>query len=491
MLLAILAGSCTARSPINPDPPTESQSVSMHELENGITVLHRQNTSNAIVAVTCLAQPGSTADPDGRDGTANLLARLLSKGTATRSADEIAEGLEDIGARFSASATHDYIKVTFQCVRDDLPRAMELMADIMTAPTFPLEEIRLERERVRAQIRMRDDRPPSATVHRLQRVLYGTHPYGRAVEGNADTLDEITQTDLITLHRDAFRPGRMTFAVVGDVEERTVRSLMRKHFGGMTDRSTERMSATKTFGYTAAVEEIVRETEGGFIAIGVIACNETHPDGPAVDVATAVLGMGMSSRLFSELRDKQSLAYMVGASPSRSLLAGHIAAYIGSSPSAIKDDDPQLAEKVMALYGKAISEEAAQEMIARGVAYSPTLRTPATRDEIQRARFHVISDRLWEQIHRLRSEPVSRGELERAKAYVEGGFLRRHESNAGQAWHLAYWHIAGLGPEYDDEYPKLIREVTTRDVMRVANKYFVDPTVVILRPGEPVPTLAP
>jgi len=481
-----------AKGTTNPDILIpEKPKASMHRLDNGAVVLHRRNESNAIVAITCLAQPGATADPEGRDGTANLLARLLSKGTSSRTADELAAGLEDIGARFSASADHDTIQVSIQCVRDDLPRAMELFADMLNSPTFPLDEIRLERDRVRAQIRMRDDRPPSAAMHRLKRVLYGTHPYGRPVEGNADTLDNITQTDLVTLHRDAFRPSKLTFAIVGDIEEEEALDLFEEHFGNIPDRSTQKLSATKTFGYTAAVEEIVRETEGGFIAMGVIACDETDPDGPAVDVATAVLGMGMSSRLFSEFRDRQSLAYMVGAWPDRSLLAGHIVAYIGSSPSVISDDDPELAEKVFTLYGKAMNEEAVEGLLARLGEYRPEAKIPASRDQIQRARFHVISDRLWAEIDALRSEPVTQEELERAKAYLEGSYLRRHESNSGQAWHLAWWHVAGLGTEYDEEYPKLVRAVTTRDVMRVANKYFVDPAIVILRPGDPLLATSP
>jgi zinc protease len=467
------------------------QKASMNRLDNGITVLHRQNTSNAIVAITCLVHPGSTADPDGREGATNLLARLLSRGTATRSSDELAAGLEDLGARFSASASHDYIQVTLQCVREDVPEAMELMADMLLNPTFPIDEMRLERERIRAQIRMRDDRPPSAALHRLQQVLYGTHPYGRPVEGNAESLDQITQIDLVTIHRGAFRPERMIFALVGDVAESKAVALIETHFGAMRGEDAERLSATKNFGYTAAVEEIVRETEGGFVALGVIACNETHPDGPAVDVATAVLGMGMSSRMFSELRDRQSLAYMVGAWPDRSLVAGHIAAYIGSSPSAISDDDPELAGKVLALYGRAMTEEAAERLFAESGTYRPEARIPATRDQIGRARFHVIADRLWGQIDALRTSPVGQEELDRAKAYLIGGYLRRHESNAGQAWHLAYWHLAGVGTEYDLLYPEQIRAVTTRDVMRIANKYFVDPTVVILRPGSPLASPVP
>lgn len=438
--------------------PVDDQTT-LHRFDNGILLVHRRTTANDIVGLSLLSRPGSVIDPPGKSGRANLMARLMTKGTKSRTSDEIASAVENLGARLSASADHDYVAVSLQCVRDDFGRSVEIMADVVRHPAFPLGEITTERKRVLADIRMKDDRPPSATMKHLRRELFDAHPYARANDGDPADIESINQIDLAEAHREHFRPERLVIGVVGDVSFETVRDTLASRLGDWTATDVPLTGATKTFGAPGRRVAVERDIEQGFVALATHTAAEGDPDSPAVDVASAVLGQGMSSRLFTSLRDRQGLAYTVGAFVTRHFDAGFMAAYIGSSPASIRDDDAELRTLASRTYGKA-----------------------PLPDQLQVAKFDLISAKLWDEVDSLKREPVPDAELDRARAYIVGNYLRRHETNSQQAFYLAYCELAGLGVAYDKQYPQLIRAVTTRDVLRVANKYFNDPTVVITRP---------
>ncbi|MBI5154268.1 insulinase family protein [Candidatus Poribacteria bacterium] len=435
LLAALLLTACAILDPRNPPAPRQdtihfqSGDDTVHLLPNQLTLIHRRTAANQIVAVTCLAQPGATADGDRKAGRTQLMAQLLTKGTARRSSNEIAEALAGMGAEVSASAAQDSVSVSLRCVRSDLEDAMDIYSDVLRNPVFPIEELRTERQRLLAQIRIRDDSSAQAAFKRFRRALFKNHPYGRPVEGEPETVAGLTQADVAEAHSFVFRPDRMIVAIVGDITFEDALELMTKHFGTMMPGGEELVTASKTFSPAGSREEFQRKVEQGFIALGTFAPAVDHADAPAVDVAAALLGQGMSSRLFSELRDKRGLAYSVGATAQNYLHGGFFATYIGTSP--------------------------------------------ATLDQ--------SLDGLWEQVSLLRDEPVRPEELDRAKAYLVGGYLRRHETNAQQAHFLAWWHATGLGIAHDREYPEKLKAVTTRDIMRVANKYFNDPAVVVLR----------
>ncbi|MCB2154661.1 insulinase family protein [bacterium] len=437
--LLILSGCVRNTQPITASPiaPVTGQTIdyqvgeiNVHRFPNRLTMIHRQNQTNQIVAVTCLIRPGAAQDPDDKIGQSRLMMRTLTKGTKNRTSDEIAEELEDLGASLNTSDTYDYVAVSLKCVRSDLDKTLDIFADVIRHPTFPQEELDAEKTRQLAEIRIREDRSPSAVMTRFRGQLFGAYPYGRPLEGQPEIVSALTQRDVGTLHEQVVRPENMVISLVGDVDEEEARMLIDKYFGDMADSGSQRVDARKSFAPSGSRFEFVRDVEQGFVALGHVTCPIDDEDAPTVEVASAVLGRGMSSRLFSELRDRQSLAYMVGASANEMYTAGYFVSYIATSPQTVDK----------ALNG------------------------------------------LWEQIELLRYEPVTDEELDRARTYLIGGYLRGHETNSQQAYHLANWQLAGMGVAYDEIYPDRIRAVTSRDVMRVANKYFLDPTVVILRP---------
>lgn len=416
--------------------------VTVHTFENGLTLIHQQNTSNRIVGATVYIRFGAADDSDNQAGLTNLMARVLTKGTTTRTSDDIGEELGRLGASVSASAGQDFIKVSMQCINDDFAPTLAIAADVMKNPVFPVEELETERRKVLAGIRMTEDQPGALASRRFRRELFGTHPYGRPVEGEPATVASMQTPDLMARHRAVFVPSNMVFAVVGNVGFEETRRLVATHFGYSSPPREERYKVNKIIAPNSNQVTIEKDTEQAFIVMGHLICPAGHPDEPALEVAAAILGSGMSSRLFRELRDKRGLAYAIGASTTFLQDQGVMAVYMGTAPSNIPPD-PQ----------------------------SP--------------RYTGARGGIWAEIEKLQTSPASDDEIERAKNYIAGEYVREHERNASRAGYLAYWYITGRGVEYDTRYLDDIRAVTARDIMRVANKYFLDPTVVVVGPVRP------
>lgn len=475
LLLAAAAILLAAGCRIAPAPPrapstTEPGVLSVHVLPNRMTLVHSQATHNQVVSLVLMARGGASADPDGKAGRARLMSRVLTKGTANRTSDEIAEALEDLGASIGAADTHDYIAVSLRCVRQDFPRVFDLFAEIVLESNFPLEEIQTERARQAAAIRMREDRPPSAALRRLREMLYHPHPYARPLDGTFESLEGLTQRDLFEARNEAFRPENMVVALVGDIPFEEARAMVEARFGGLAPGEAPRATSRRSFGQAGARADVPRRIEQGFVAIGATTCESAHADAPALDVLAALLGGGMSSRLFDELRDRRNLGYMVGAMHQGAAQPGIFAAYLGTTEETVRRSIQSHGDPT-GMFDRARLDQPG--------GLPPSAR-PDVLDEMQWA-----AAMLWREVELLKAEPVSPEDLDRAREYLVGAHLRGRETNAQRAHQLAYWEMIGAGAAFDDRYPELIRAVTSRDVLRVANKYLADPTTVILRPEAP------
>ncbi|MCC5877562.1 MAG: insulinase family protein [Candidatus Sumerlaeia bacterium] len=418
--------------------------VNQMTLENGLTIIHRRNPVNSLVGLTVYIRMGSAQEDTDKAGQTSLLMRTLLKGTRNRDADTISEELARLGASISPRAGHDFSSVSLRCVVDDLPEAMDLLADVLLNPTFPNDQVDLEREKLLASIRMSEDQLASFAWKRFEQAIYGGHPYGTPIDGHPETLAALTPIEIGTTHRDFFVPSSMILSVVGNIDSGELRRLVETHLGQVTLDRRQRYLVDKVVAPSGGITEYTRDSNQGFVVLGHLVCPLGHPDRPAIDVASTILGSGMSSRLFADLRDRKGLAYSVGSVASFLQNQGYLAVYIGTNAETINRWFP-----------------------------------PAAGG----AQISATSNDLWEHLLALRNEPVTAEELERAKNYIAGSYLRAHETNLQQAAYLGFWEIAGLGLDYDERYIDQIRAVTARDIMRVANKYFLDPTVVVVRPS--------
>lgn len=435
LLLVLLALSAcqTANSPFEPVIPIREDIVgdlSVFTLPNGLRAVHRRTYYNEIVGISIAVPAGSALDPPEKAGLAALLANLLTKGAGGQSSEEIAEELGQRGIALNVSASQDLTTITAKCAREDLSETLDLLADIVFRPELPQDHMELERERLMAGIRRMEDTPSGAAARRFKTELFGAHAYARPVSGDLETLPRVTRADLLNRHDFFFIPARTVIGIVGDISEEQVEGLLSRH---MTTEGVEpeRFLDPDSLIYPDGSRHIIsKPAEQGFLITGVRTCPVDHRDRAPLAVAAAVLGGGMSSRFFQELRDRQGLAYAVSAQASFLKKKGWLHATIGTEKSNL---------------------ETAEEQI-------------------------------WRMITQLREEPIPEEELERAKNYLAGEHLRAHETNLQKAASLACHLAMGMPLDSDERYRRQIESVTARDVMYVANKYFVDPTTVVVYP---------
>ena len=421
--LVILTGWATSAVAAAQEPQRE-------QLPSGLTVLVRENTSTPVVAASLFVRVGSRWETEQDAGISHLLQQVLLKGTTTRSALEIAETAEGLGGGISASADVDFSELRATALARNWKKMLELMADVALRPTLPDAEIDGERKAMLTALRSRQDQPFPLAMDTVMSRVYGDHPYGRPVLGRPAALERIDRAALLAYHQRFYRAPRMILAVSGDVSAREVMAEVARRFATAAAGEGEPEPTLPAAVARADRTVLVRPAAQAQVLVAFLAPPTSHPDYAAVKVLTTALGGGMAGRLFTEVRDKQGLAYSTG----------------GAYPS----------------------------RLGPGVLYMQLGTAPANQARAEAA--------MLGELERIRRDPVNPGELNRAKAYLLGQFALDRRTNARLAWYDAFFEVLGVGPDFADRYTRNVEAVTADDLLRVARTYLAAPTIVTLGP---------
>jgi len=406
------------------------EDTSMERLDNGLTLLSRRTKANSILGVICLIRTGSFYELSEQNGITNLVQSLLMKGTERFTSAELALALESEGISMNVDASEDYASVSAEATVDQLDKVLDLMSEVLLHPTFPPEEVEKERRNAIAYIHLQEDDKFSLAFKNLREILFEGHPYSQNPEGRPETLEQISRSQILKFHNRFYKPPNMILAIVGDVPHAPLKKSVERFFGSGVLEPFEIVSLDKKIDPTPKSRELKKSLEQGFITMGYIGVPMNHKDYPALRVASALLGEGMASRFFSDLRDKQGLAYAVGSFYMNLKYQGSVIGYIGTRPESISQ-----------------ARSGMQEMFTK-----------------------------------LSEKPIPEEEMERARNFIIGKFLINHQTNLKKAFYLAWFEMYGLGWAFDDQYPDMIRSVLANDVRRVARKYFRSPSIVNLVP---------
>jgi predicted Zn-dependent peptidase len=400
-------------------------------LPNGLGVVVRENRAAPVVAFTLFVEVGSRHETPRTNGVTALLGRVLLKGTRARSALALARAAEDAGGLLESGTDQEYSELRASGLARHWPALLELLHDVTTAPAFAPEEIERERATLLAQIRGLEDQPFQVAMRLLSRALYGPHPYGYPTSGELATVGGLSRDDLIEHFEAFYGPERMLLAVSGQVSATEVLGEVTRVFGGLVPRRAVPEPAPPPARRATPRVAESRPTHQSQLLVGFLAPPIGHPDHAALKVANAVLGAGMSGRLFRTLRDEAGLAYSVGSFYPTRRETSRLVIYIGTAPSNLGE---------------------AEAGIERELA-------------------------------RLREEPPPDEELLRAKAYLAGSFDLDLRTNARQSFYLGFFELMGVGHAYVRRYRETLEAVSAADVQRVAARYLVDPTVAVVGPG--------
>lgn len=405
------------------------KNVSKYELPNGATVLINKNPLNDIVAFQIFAKGGTFVEK--KPGIASMTASGMLKGTKKYSYLDLSQTMEQNGIKISPSAGADYFTVSVKTTKNDLPLTFELLDEMVNHASFDVQEIeKIKREKLQSIRQMRDN-PSSLAFEEFKTAMWKDTPYGVTGIVMEKTLPTINKADIMEYYENIFYPQNLVISVNGNVDEKEILNYFSKIFNGCNGEKFDFKAQNHRFKplNKSQTVKVPKDSEASWLVMGWLADGVSNKKDLAVlQVIDALLGSGMSSRLFNHLRDEQGLAYQIGSSYSGNVNKGVFAVYIGTNPATAAHSKKELLREIDVL----------------------------------------------------KKEFVSDKELREAKDKIMGNFILAQETNAEKAATLGVFEASGRGFEYINEFPSLIESVSASDVIRIANKYFDAPYMFVI-----------
>lgn len=403
-------------------------------LPNGLTLLFKPNLANEVVVVNLYVKSGPLYEELSQRGISSLTQKVLIRGSQSRTAREIAAETESVGAQISAGVAGDYGYVSLLTTVAGLDKGLEVFLDLLRDPAFTDSEIEKEKQMLIESLAAREDQPFNAAYLCFTRNFYSGHPLGVATADLISSIRKLTRRDLLDWYKRTYVPNNMVISTVGKIDPVSLRQKFQAALGKLAPGKTLPLITSSVKPPTEnRVEYLKKDTNALFLVLGYPAPDLNSKDALVMNVINRILGGGSDSRLYLELREKRGLAYSVYTGYNKMSQNSHIYAIMATAP-----------------------------------------------DNWSEARDGIVKE-----FKRLTTETVSAKALTMAKQAICGSFLMSHETNEAQSSLLGRFELLGLGHEYDQQYPKLIRQVTAADIKRVARKYFSYYTLGVVTANPP------
>jgi len=414
VLTLMAAGTLSAQTPFPTRPPAPtplrpSQFPPFQEvaLPNGMTLLLVESHEQPSLSVTLSFRAGSAYDPVGKEGLSAIVAELLTKGTPTRGADQIAATIEGVGGSLSASTGDDFLTVSADVLSDHADLAFELLGDVTRRATFPADEVELARTRFLSSLEVELSQPENVATRIFAKEIYGRNPYGRSA--SPASYKAITRDDVVTFAGRRLRPAGALLVVAGDMTLERARALALQAFGSW--RGTPPATPLPPAAPVKRGTDIVLVHRPGSVQSNIVMGNTTFlPTDTgyyAARIATQVLGGGADSRLFLILREQKSWTYGSYATLDRNRGLGHWEATFEGRT--------------------AVTDSALQEML--------------------------------HQVDRMRNDPIPDSELVATKGFLIGSFPLTIETPRQIARVVTTARLLGLAPDYLRRYRERLASV--------------------------------
>jgi predicted Zn-dependent peptidase len=304
-------------------------------LANGIRVLSESLPDLTSVTVGIWVENGSRYEDPAQAGISHFLEHLFFKGTERRSAALIAEEIDAVGGVLNAFTGKEYTCYYAKVLREHLPLALDLLADIFTHSCFASEEIERERTVIIQEISQAEDTPDDYVHELFNLAFWPGHPLSRPIAGSPDTVSRLLRNDFLTFLEARYRPDRILVAAAGNVVHEDLVEVVERHFGALkgqgpvVDGGPPQCRAGVSL-HTKALEQV-------HLCLGTPGIAQADPDRYPAHLMNVALGGGMSSRLFQEIRERRGKAYTVYSFLSSYLDAGYVGVYVGTSAEWIRE----------------------------------------------------------------------------------------------------------------------------------------------------------
>jgi zinc protease len=394
-------------------------------LANGMRLLTERREGEGVVALELFVDAGQIRE--AKPGLAYLTGRLLEEGTTTRSADELAAAVEDVGGSLDVGPTGASLRVR----AEDLEQALDWLADLTIRPAFDEDSVQWLKRKVGAEYQSDRDDPAFLAEALFRSLVYGDHPLSRDSRGAVRDVGRLTRGDLVEHHARYFVPGNTFLVAVGDFDPKVFARLAKRRFGAWSGAVTPQPRLPKLVrGSRPRVRRVARAGEQIHLLMGHLGVARTHRDFDALSILDHILGTGpgFTDRLSRVIRDELGLAYSVGGgmTDSADLLPGLFRIYLGTGPDEAERAVAAVAEQVCAMHAGDFSDE----------------------------------------------------EVENARRYLAGSWIfdfQTVEQRAGRLLELERW---GLPLDEPLDAPRRIAAITPREVRRAARTH-IDPGALI------------
>ena len=399
-------------------------------LSNGITVISERMEAVRSVSLGIWFKVGSRDESDSEQGISHFMEHMMFKGTKKRDAFAISEGFESIGAEQNAFTSKEYTCYYSRFVSDKLPQVLDILGDMVTSSLFEQDAINFEREVVIEEIARSEDTPEDYVFDLFTQAMFTAHSLGRPIIGTRDVVGSFLHDDCVRYQERHYHANNCVVVACGHIDHGELVALCEQHLAGLGTgtRNTRGLVEIKP---TDSFALLKKDTEQAHIVYGMPGIPLGDEDRFAASLLDTVLGGGMSSRLFQEIREKRGLAYAVYSTNVPYHGAGQFVVYAGTRPSNM------------------------MELIS------------IVRYEIQK----------------LLEAGLTAGELERAREQVIGHIVLSMESTSQRMVKLGLNSISDLELLSLDESIRRYREVSLDDTMRVAQRVLsLSPTIAIISP---------
>lgn len=423
-------------------PQSYLADVHRFQLDNGIRILVREDHEVPTVGIQVVFPGGLRGETQETNGAFAFISDLLPKGTEKMNAREIALALGDMAGEISGFNGKNTFGVRADFLAKSYNEGMQLVHDIIRTPSFDSEEAEKIRPELLAHLRQQEDSLPSLAFREYNRILFQGHPYGLNTMGSEEAIGSLSVSDLREIYQRHAVPEKMVVSISGDVDPEAIRKHVEELFWDWDTGTAQAAGEIEEESIlppepplNPSLFNLPRDKEQTHIIIGFLGTTLTHEDRYAVEVLETMLA-GQSGRLFTELRDKQSLAYSLSAFSLQGVDTGSLGIYIGTSPEKRND----------AIQG------------------------------------------VWVELEKVRQDLASEEELQRAKNVLIGHYELSLQTHGSQALEMALNEVYGLGQDFGNRYVTEINQVDAERVRQAAQKYILPENYVQVIIGANVDT---
>ena len=354
-LYALLPEGAAPKAKADVETNTDS-AIQKIMLPNGLTLLVKEDHRLPFVEFRAVFKGGVLAEDVASNGTTMLLAKLLIKGTKSRSAEQIATEIESVGGQIDSYGGNNSFGINAEVLSEDLATGLALVADVMLNPVFPADELEREKEIQIAGIRSRKDELLKSASLAMRRAMFGEAGYGLDSLGSEESAGRVSVADLKSFHQKLTVPNNCVLAVFGDVRTADLKAAVEKAFAGWKPAAAITFAAPSRPLVSTKRTEETRDKKQAVLVIGYPGTTLADDDRYALDLVQECCS-DLGSRLFLRIREQLGLAYYVGAQNFAGLVPGYFAFYTGTEPAKAAQVEAELLKEAELLRTEGLTAE--------------------------------------------------------------------------------------------------------------------------------------